>query len=445
MKMKKLSTSLIGLAIASIGTPAMAYEKSLGVAVSLAHTAHNFLFAALVKQGFIFFESDAALKPVLEQLDKIETKMSAYDTKSQKEFEELGKVTKETNDALTELGLKQKELADELLQIKQRATAAKEEPKVELAGDLFIKSDQYKDFASGNAQKARVEVKNTITNTVGNTFTDRRPGIVGGAFRELTLERYLNTLPTTQNAVEYVRENVFTNNAAEVAEGNVKPESSITTTLMNEPVATIAHFLKISKQLAQDNPALAAYINLRMIYGVNLRVENQIISGNGTAPNMSGFTKAGNFTAHGYTAAALTALGLSPSNRFDVIGKTLGDCEAADYPADVIILNPADWWTLRLAKDSTGRYLLGDPGDNVVPALFGVPVVSSNAITAGKFLVASLAMAATLYIREGVVIELSDSDTDNFQRNLITVRAERRVLLAVERPAAVRYGDLVPA
>jgi HK97 family phage major capsid protein len=241
-----------------------------------------------------------------------------------------------------------------------------------------------------------------------------------------------------------VREASFTNAAAEAAEGVARAESSITTSVVTEPVATVPHWLKITKQLAADNAALAAYINMRLMYGVNMRVENQIIAGNGTAPNISGFTKAGNFTAHGYTAASLTAAGLL-NNRFDLIGKMIGDSQLADYPADTIIVNPADWWTMRLAKDSQGRYLLGDPGSAVPPSLYGLPVVASNAMTAANVIVASLAQSATFYNREGVNVSMSDSDTDNFTKGLITIMAERRCMLAVERPAAVRFGLLTPA
>lgn len=386
-----------------------------------------------------------SFEQVTKAVEAIEAKISEFATKSEGEMKTLGKVSADTKTALDNLGTQQLELAQRLQAMEQKGlTPAGDKPAGESYGEAFVKSKGLEDFQRGSAQRARAEVKNTVTNAIGNTFSDRRPGIVGGAFREFTLESLLATLPTTGTSVDYVRENVFTNNAAETAEGGSKPESSITTTLVTDPVATIAHWIKISRQLAMDNAALAAYINLRMVYGVNLRVENQIIAGNGTAPNISGFTKSGNFTAHGYTAASLTSAGVS-NNRFDLIGKILGDCEVADYPADTIIVNPADWWTMRLAKDTQGRYLLGDPGSVVAPNLFGRPVASSTAMTAGKVLVASLSQAATFYNREGVVVELSDSDSDNFTKNLVTIRAERRAMLAVERPAAVRYGDLVPA
>jgi len=382
---------------------------------------------------------------LLKGLEKIEDSLKAQAEKADAEFKAIGKVSIDTQTAIDNLGLKQRELADEILQLKQRGGGFLGETKQdESMGGLFVKSDQYKSFVGGQSQKVRIEVKNTVTNAIGNTFADRKPGVVGGAFRNLTLESLITGLPTSSNAVDYVRENVFTNAAAETTEGLAKPESSVTTTAVTEPVATVAHWIKISRQLANDNAALAAYINLRMAYGVDLRVENQIIAGNGTAPNMSGFIKSGNFTAHGYTAAALTGAGLL-NNRFDLIGKILGDCWAADYPADTIMLNPADWWTMRLAKDSQNRYLLGDPGQDISPTLFGTRVVITNSVSADNVLVASLAQAATFYNREGTIIDLSESDSDNFTKNLVTIRAERRCMLAVERPAAVRYGDLTPA
>ena len=394
------------------------------------------------------------IEKILRSAEAIESKLKAFDEKASGEIKTLGQQSADTKTALDNLGLQQREIADRLAQLEQKGALLGAEGNEGAKGDdsigsQFVKSGELQGIQEKLARGVKfgtfgVEVKNTITNTVGNTFSDRRPGIVGGAFRVLTLEALLTALPTSANAIDYVREATFTNSAAETAEGATKPESAVTTSLVTMPVSTVAHWLKISKQLAGDNASLAAYVNTRMIYGVNLRVENQIIAGDGTAPNLSGFTKSGNFTAHGYTAASLTAAGLL-NNRFDLIGKMIGDSMAGDFPADVIVVNPTDWWTMRLAKDSQGRYLLGDPGSDVAPSLFGRPVVACNAMTADTVMVANLMQAATFYNREGVVVEMSDSDGDNFTKNLITIRAERRCALAVERPAAVRYGDLTPA
>lgn len=383
---------------------------------------------------------------ILKALDSVEAKLNAISIKADGEMATLGKVTADTKTAIETIGVEQRTLADRLLAIEQKGSAKKETPADDSYGAQFVKSASYEALMKNGAKgRANVELKNTVTNAIGNTFSERRPGIVEGAFRLFTIEDLLTAIPTSSNAIDWVKENVFTNAAAETAEGAAKPQSSITFSAGTMPVSTVAHWIKITRQLAMDNAALAAYINRRMVYGVNLRVENQLVSGNGTAPNLSGFTNSGNFTAHGYTTASLTALGLSATNRFDLIGKMVGDCALADYPADAIVLNTADWWTMRLTKDSQGRYLLGDPGVSAAPTLFGLPVVASNAMTTDSVLVGSLAQAATLHNREGVVVDMSDSDENNFQLNLITLRAERRLALTVEKPAAIRFGDLTPA
>lgn len=384
---------------------------------------------------------------IMKALDSVETKLNAMSVKADAEMKDLGKVSAETKTAIDNIGIEQRTLADRLLAVEQKASAQADAPPAdESYGAQFVKAVGYENFIKQDGRiRTRVEVKNTVTNAIGATFSERRPGIVEGAFRVFTIEDLLTAIPTTSNAIDWVRENVFTNSAAETAEGAQKPESAITFAAATMPVSTVAHWIKITRQLAMDNAALAAYINRRMVYGVNLRVEQQLVSGNGVAPNLSGLTLAGNFTAHGYTAASLTALGLSPTNRFDLIGKMIGDCALADYPADVVVLNTADWWTLRLTKDGQGRYILGDPGSSVPPTLFGLPVVASNAMPSDNVWVGSLSQAATLHNREGIAVDLSDSDSDNFTKNLITIRAERRLALTVEKPAAARYGDLTPA
>lgn len=194
--------------------------------------------------------------------------------------------------------------------------------------------------------------------------------------------------------------------------------------------------------MAADNAALAAYVDTRMRYGVNAKVEAQLGAGDGVAPNISGILDTGNFTAHGYANAALGAT----LKKLVLIRKIMADLWAAGYPADGILLNPADWATIEidLLTTAAGQTLLSYT-DGGVPRLWGVPVIQSIGCTADTVAVGAFGQAYMVHNREGVVVEMSDSDSDNFTKNLITIRAERRLALATERPAAVRAGDLTPA
>lgn len=381
------------------------------------------------------------LKDIMGAVEGIESKLNDFAEKASGEIKEAGTQSVETKNAIEKLGEEQREFAGRLLEIEQRGEAHDMGDKIESVGDQFIKSDNYAAFVSGSAQKARFEAKSTLTGGDATVGPDRAAGIVGGAFQPLTLESFLPSVPTSSNAIEFTKEASFTNNAAETAEGGAKPETDITFSLVNMPVSTVAHWIKISKQLAADNAALAAYVNSRMIYGVNLKVEQQLVSGDGVAPNISGILDSGNFTAHGYLSGDLG----TNLKKYQLIRKMIADAWNSGYPADAIILNPADFAQMELdALDSTGnnaRVAVDSAGQLRV---WGLPVIQSVGMTADQVAVGAFGMACTVHNREGVVVELSDSDSDNFTKNLVTVRAERRLALAVERPAAIRAGDITP-
>jgi HK97 family phage major capsid protein len=380
---------------------------------------------------------------VMKSLDSLEAKLRAMSTKADEEQKAYGKVSEDTKTALENIGNQQREFADRLTQIEQKGVQFNDGKKADESwGEQFVKSAQYSEFAGGRLAKMRVELKNTLTGSDTNVAPARMPGIVGGAVQPLTLESFLPSVPTTSNAIEFTKENAFTNNAAEAAEGASKAESAITFTLVNMPVSTVAHWIKISRQLASDNVALAAYVNARMVYGVNRKVETQLVSGDGTTPNISGILDAGNFTAHGIADAALgTTL-----KKLVLIRKMIAASKVAGYPVDAILLNPSDWADIEIDLFTTAAghtlYSVTDAGQ---ARLFGVPVIESVGMTVDQVAVGAFGQAYMIHNREGVTVEMSDSDSDNFTKNLITIRAERRLALATERPSAVRIGDLTPA
>ena len=382
---------------------------------------------------------------ILKALDQVEAKLTAMSTKADGEAQTVGRISADTKTALDAIGIQQRELADRLTQIEQKATAQPEETKISSWGEQLIKNTRYGDFAGGNLNKLRVEVKNTLTGSDTNVAPQRNAGIVGGAFLPFAMEALLPSTTTSSNAIEFTKEASFTNSAAEAAEGALKGESALTWSLVNMPVSTVAHWIKISKQLAADAPALAAYVNTRMRYGVNQKVDTQLVVGDGTAPNISGTYDTGNFTAHGYTNAALTAISAT-FKKLVLIRKIMADLYVAGFPADAIVMNPADWATIEIELMTTAAgqtlYSVTDGGQ---PRLFGVPVIQAIGMAADTIQVGRFSEAYMVYNREGVVVEMSDSDGDNFQKNLITLRAERRLALATEKPAAVRGGDLTPA
>lgn len=372
------------------------------------------------------------MEKLLEALDRIEGKMAETSKSNESEMKRLGD--------------EQVKLARQILELQQKSVKLDaQKPEVKSVGDQFTSADCFKSLSDGSAMKARVEIKeDTATNpmlTPNVVEAYRRPGVLPGAVRPLTIEGLFPSIPVATNAFEYVAESGFVNGAAFVAEGAQKPFGSVDFELKTGTIKTIAHMARVSKQLLADAAALAAYINQRMVYGVDLTVEDELVTGDGTGQHLSGILNAGNYTAHGQS---LTTLG-SDATLFDLILAAKTQVEASFFRPNVILLNPTNWSKMQMTKNKSGDYYLGHPASVAPKTLWGLPVWTTPAIPADKFLVGDFTQAATLWTRQGMVVEAFEQDVDNVEKNLVTIRAERRLGFGVERATALVGGDLVLA
>lgn len=251
--------------------------------------------------------------------------------------------------------------------------------------------------------------------------------------RRMTIRDLLTVLRVSSGSVEYVNQTARPANAAAVAEGAAKPESGAAFELRTVTTKVIAHWLPASRQILEDAPQLQGTIDVELRYGLALAEENQLLNGDGLGPNLHGLIP--------QATPFADPLGLADPNMIDTIGAAVLQSALAEFPADGIVVHPADWMRMRLLKDIDGKYLLGDPQSAVVPSLFGLPVVPTQGMTVDKFLVGSFAQAGTLYDRWEARVEVSTEHADFFTRNLVAVLAEERLGLAVKQPGALTFGD----
>nr|DAS67726.1 MAG TPA: major capsid protein [Caudoviricetes sp.] len=115
----------------------------------------------------------------------------------------------------------------------------------------------------------------------------------------------------------------------------------------------------------------------------------------------------------------------------------------SDYPANGFILNPIDWAKIELEKDGQGRHIIGNPQSLAQPTLWGIPVVQTQAITAGDFLTGAFNMGAQIFDRQQLGVAVSTENEDDFVKNLVTILCEERLALAIYRPEAFVKGKLL--
>jgi len=383
------------------------------------------------------------LKSVLNALEKRDAEIKAFAEKASEEIKANGEMAAETKAALEKLSTAGSELSERLVAVEQRlGRRSVDAPGKTSLGEQFTGSDDFKALQSKGRGTARLNVKATITSATTDAAgsagdlirPDRLPGVVSPIDRPLTIRDLLLPGRTSSNAIEFVQETGFTNSAAPVAEGGDKPQSDLEFDLTTTNVRTIAHWFAASKQVLADVPMLMSYINTRALYGLKYVEEAQLLNGNGTGQNLNGLLNQATAFAEGtYSVAEDTAI--------DTIRRAILQARMAEYRPTFVVLSPIDWAAIETTKDGDKRYLIVPmPTTGAEMRLWRLAVIETTAMSAGEFLVGST-MGAQVFDREDAAVEVSTEHDDYFTKNLVAIRAEERLALAVYRPESYVYGQ----
>ncbi len=309
---------------------------------------------------------------------------------------------------------------------------------VKSLGQMVCESEDLKNFVTKSGAKGavRIVVQNAITSATGSAgdliSPQRDTEIIGIPRRQMTIRQLLSVGRTTSNSIEYARMTARTNNAAVVAENTQKAESGYAWELDDAPVRTIAHWVPISRNAMDDVPQLQSEIDGELRYGLDLVEENEIIKGDGTGQHILGLVP----QATAYSPAFAPA----DETDIDTLRLALLQASLAEYPADGIVIHPTRWAKIELTKDGEQRYIFANVIQLSGPQLWGRPVIATQAMDEDEFLTGAFRVAAKIYDRMDTEVLISSEDRDNFVKNMLTVRAEKRLALAVKRAMALVTG-----
>lgn len=386
------------------------------------------------------------LKAVSDLLDQRDKEIKAFAEKASQEIKEHGTIltdTKTVLDGLVKDGLGLQDRLQEVEQKLARRFSANDPVDLKSAGEELSDSDDFKALQTRGRGIARIGRKavTNITSLASGTGgvgvgiqPTRVPGVVAEPERQFVIRDLIMPGRTSSNAVEFVQESGFQNMAAvQATEGAAKAQSDISFALKTTNVVTIAHWFRASKQVLSDIPLLQSYINGRAIYGLKYKEEEQIIAGNGVAGNLLGLIP--------QAAAFNNALRKTGDTKIDTLRRAILQVRIAEYRASAIALNPVDWADIELTKDANGSYIWVNVQEGGAQRLWKLPVVDSNAVPEGEFLVGAMNIAAQVFDREEAAVEVSTEDGDNFRTNMVTIRAEERLALAVYREESFVHGE----
>lgn len=325
-------------------------------------------------------------------------------------------------------------------------------------GELFVASADYRGLCdqirNGSRKHASVLVQTqgfiaeamnrflNVTTSSGLTSIEKLPGVVALGVRQLTVKDLIAPGQTANTTIRYIREASFANGATTVAEGDTKPAASFSFEEVDAPVKKIAAYTKVTDELFADYLAVASFINMRLPYMVDRTEEDELLNGDGTGTHLTGIMN----------TTGIQTLAKGADTTVDALYKALtkvrwGNLAGAaqgGFEPDAYVIHPTDWEAIRLLKDGNNQYFAGGPftgaygngGMVVGESLWGKPVVVTPAITQGTALAGAFRLGSQYFDRQGLTIESTNTDQDDFIKNLTTIRAERRLALAVYRPSA---------
>lgn len=270
-----------------------------------------------------------------------------------------------------------------------------------------------------------MQISTNYTGTIGLTNWDSEFARIQ---RRQPFMRELVRIITTDNM--YIawaeQKNADPGVAGTVAEGATKPQTDFDIVEATAKVEKIAVWIKVSKEALADIKFLQGEINTELRELVALKLDEQILSGDGVSPNLKGILT----VAPTFAAVSTLALLVATPNRFDVLMAAVAQISAANFTADAVVINPADYYAMQLTKDANGMYLMPPFSSADGMTVAGLRIVANNGVAVGTFLVGDF-KKATLAIREDVNIQIGYVN-DDFIKNLVTILAEMRAVLFVK-------------
>jgi HK97 family phage major capsid protein len=388
------------------------------------------------------------LKEVSAELVKVSDKLTTQAEAAMTEVKNAGKLSTETKAEVDKLIASQAGLVGtvdamkaQLGEIEQRSVrrGGVGADKVRSVGAQLVEHETIKGLSSNKLQPGQtfnIPVQNALLSSgvaEGVVEPQRLPGVDRMPAQRLFITDLIAPGRTTSPAIFWVQQTGFVNNAAVVPEGVKKPESVITFATKITPVVTIAHLFKASKQILDDFAQLQSTVDAEMRYGLAYSKEQEILFGAGGSTNIEGIVPQASAFAPAFAPAARTPI--------DDIRLAILQAQLARLPSTGIVLHHMDWAKIELTKDANGVYILANPLRLAGPTLWGLPVVATEVPEfEGEFLVGAFNSGAQFFQREDANVVIATTNTDDFEKNMITVRCEERGALAVKRPEAFVTG-----
>ncbi len=303
-------------------------------------------------------------------------------------------------------------------------------PEHKSIGQLFVESAAYK--TKGVTGYADVDLKTTFSASAGwDPEAMRIPRVELYPLRRLSVMDLYPKYTTNTDTIKYMKETTHTNNAAEGAEAAAYGEAAIAMTETSDEVEKVGVWLPVTDEQLEDVAGLTEFLNNRLTYMLQNRVDSQLLQGNGTTPNLWG--------AANLASIQTQAKGTDPTPDaiYKAMTKVRGTTAGTGFAEpSAVVLHPNDWQDIRLLRTADGIYIMGSPTDSGPEKIWGTPVLVTSAKTENTGLVGDWTGFSGLFMRRGIQFKVTDSHASYFIYGVQAIRADVRLAAVYFRDSA---------
>ncbi|WP_326593816.1 phage major capsid protein [Streptomyces brevispora] len=238
----------------------------------------------------------------------------------------------------------------------------------------------------------------------------------------------------TAGNFEYLQVTGVTRNAAVVADeilpgdANVKPTSTMQTSLADAKVYTYADGYDVTNSLLSDAPALATYMDGELEYSLDNVIEDMLLNGTGTSGQPKGILHTSGVQSLTYTPGAdamaqVRAIRQAITKITTLPGGNVTAC----------LMSPEDDEAWDLMQDANDRFFGQGPFGQGPNTSWGRARALSQRLAPGTVILGDWKQVALLD-REGLSVLAFNQHKDYAQRNLVYVRAELRAAQVIWKP-----------
>lgn len=308
-------------------------------------------------------------------------------------------------------------------------------------GDAYANAIEKISTVKENGGLINLDVKAVGTMSITSNYSGGQvalsqleSGVARIVRRRPFLRQLINVAGTISKYITYIEQKNPEGGADMTAEGALKSQADFDLVETSKAVKKVTAWIKVSKEMVADLPFMRNEIDTELMELVELKLDSQILSGNGTGDNLEGLLQ--NATAW---SAGGFALSIVAPNEFDVLRVAIAQIQGLEFNANYILLHPEDCAKMELTKTSQGEYTyaMSYIVDGIV-RVKSIPVIENTGITAGTFLVGDFTKS-NLRIREDLNVQVGYVN-DDFTKNLMTILCEAR---AVHYVKSNHYGAFV--